>query len=358
MLPNSDTTSKTLTTTVPFTRFAATKPGESAILTHQHVANKAGTYSTLAYGRLDGDFSYSERLGSAGELNSLDTIYTGVSSVDGEAAQKKYDSRDKGRKITRDIDKHRIIERTPPATKDEIGAATGLDSFDVENDSKYPDFIPFKIYDIQNDTWIILRATVTGINDSISPDWSPVKYPGRAEPVYVYSGAERELSFEFTTVAHHPSQLRVMWQKLNHLIGLGYPTYNSASRMVAPFIKLTLGDWLRDVPGFLSTITVIADDDSPWEINIERDVNLSKLPHVVNVSVGFTVIGKVLPSSLSKHIDYGYEYKGQTLDFLKPITEKKIPDFPDFKDIPRDPKEFGKPKRLRTLGSKKLGFKL
>ena len=40
--------------------------------------------------------------------------------------------------------------------------------------------------------------------------------------------------------------------------------------MIGPLIKLKLGDYLYRTSGFLSSVTIAVDANSPWEINLEE----------------------------------------------------------------------------------------
>jgi hypothetical protein len=71
--------------------------------------------------------------------------------------------------------------------------------------------------------------------------------------------------------------------------------------MEAPFIQLTIGDMYNAVPGFLSSLSITVDDNSPWEIE-----DGFQLPHVVNVSCEFTHIGQHVLASQGKHYDVGW----------------------------------------------------
>lgn len=173
------------------------------------------------------------------------------------------------------------------------------------------DTIPFKFYHINTGKWIIFRATISGINESVSPEWNSKKYIGRADKFYTYSGAERSLSFSFKVAINSPKEMAPIWRKLNYLTGLCYPNYvpagNAGSYMVAPFVRLTIGDLYNDLPGIMQSLNFTIPDDINWEIrDTETDPQgnqISMLPHVIDISVGFNIIGRQLYSSTSKFFD-------------------------------------------------------
>ena len=165
------------------------------------------------------------------------------------------------------------------------------------------DFIKFKFKDIVNEKFIVFRAILSGISDAITPDWSGTQYIGRPDKVYVYKGAERKVSFTFEIFPKTKQEFPVLLEKLNYLIGLCYPSFTPDNRMIAPFIELTLGDMFKNTPGFLDSLSVDVDDNSPWEINEGL-----QFPHHITCQCSFTYIGKYMPSTPGKH----YE-----LDWLK-----------------------------------------
>jgi hypothetical protein len=60
--------------------------------------------------------------------------------------------------------------------------------------------------------------------------------------------------------------------------------------MRAPLIKLTLGDYLYRMPGFLESVNVTVDQGSTWEIE-----NGKQLPHFIDIATSFKPIPNALP---------------------------------------------------------------
>ena len=89
----------------------------------------------------------------------------------------------------------------------------------------------------------------------------------------------------------------MMYKKVNYLIGLCYPHYADPTTnavpdtMVGPMIKLTLGDYLYRCPGFLSSVNISVDENTPWEINLEEMEDVAQLPKYLSIQLGFTPIG-------------------------------------------------------------------
>jgi hypothetical protein len=164
------------------------------------------------------------------------------------------------------------------------------------------DLIKFRIEAVDNDApnqsvWMIFRAYLKDINDNPNPSWNTVNYVGRGEPFYIYNGFERNVSFNFQVAAMSEAELQPMWQKLNYLYSNVMPDYSN-NVMRAPYMKLTIGNYMYRQPGIIKSLNYTISNDSPWEIAItdpEQRGNLYELPHVLNVSMTFAPIHDFLP---------------------------------------------------------------
>jgi len=178
-----------------------------------------------------------------------------------------------------------------------------------EDSYKLPeDFIKFRIRDVINGRWIIFPAIFTaGITDNSQATYNPINYIGRADAVHIYQNRTRSISFGFRVVALNEEDIPVIWEKMNYLKGLTLPQYKSFfsdtstsnnTRPVAPIINLTIGDMFVNTPGYFTSVSINVANSSTWETKEGR-----QFPHVCDVSVEFTHIGKEVPSMLGKHYD-------------------------------------------------------
>jgi len=173
----------------------------------------------------------------------------------------------------------------------------------VNND----DIIKFVFEALSNDntnqsTAIFFRAFLTsGITDNHSAVLNPFKYMGRGEDFFTYQGFNRSISFSFRVAAMSMDELMPMHIRVNELMGQVYPDYSQKqSIMRAPIIRVTIGDYLHRVPGFIENITATIDNGTPWEISNLRPYNgfddyVAQLPHVIDISVTFKPILDILP---------------------------------------------------------------
>ena len=85
--------------------------------------------------------------------------------------------------------------------------------------------IPFRFKDVLNNKILSFDAILSGITDTITPEYSSERYIGRPESVYVYQGVQRAVSFTFDVYPMSRQEMPVLWEKLNYLVGLCYANW-------------------------------------------------------------------------------------------------------------------------------------
>ena len=138
------------------------------------------------------------------------------------------------------------------------------------------DTVLFKIVKIDNsglgnNTIIHFRSYIDGLSDSYKADWGSFKYMGRGENFYFYNGFDRDISFNFTVPIMSKYEQQSVYQKLNYLASLMAPDYVTTGTtnqgfMRGNIIKLTIGDYLLDVPGVLTSLNYTIDEEGGWDI--------------------------------------------------------------------------------------------
>jgi hypothetical protein len=168
------------------------------------------------------------------------------------------------------------------------------------NKTESDDLIKFVFEAISNDNpnqsiAIFFRAFLTaGITDNNSAQLNPIRYAGRGENFYTYQGFDRSIGFSFRIAAGSKDELKPIYNRLNTLVSQVYPDYGPQSGfMRAPVVRVTIGDYLYRMPGFLENVNITVDNGSPWEINLDGDQ--AQLPQVIDVSVSFKPILDELP---------------------------------------------------------------
>ena len=308
------------------------------------------TYSTLAYGKLSTTFkdeevegkddqgihdqlNYEKTLRSASEINKSfrpgkgrGEIIESESSIKGVSGGENTGRRDRAKQWKADDQGHPgksdttgvvitvnddglkgLVKKSVDGTSYITALTDKINMLRYGEDSNVhgEDFIKFKFKDLINDKWIIFRAALGSISEEFSPEWASEKYIGRPDQVHVYQGVNRSLSFEFMVVPHTRQELPILWEKLNYLVGLTYPTWKSigkhGKRMESPFMNLTIGDMYSSVPGFLSGLSIAVDDNATWEIE-----EGFQLPKSISVSCEFQHIGRHVLASQGKHYGLGW----------------------------------------------------
>jgi len=184
--------------------------------------------------------------------------------------------------------------------KDTLGDRVNLYPYgEVIDEEKIPeDLVNFRIKDLVANKYLIFRAILTGVSDSLAPEWNSEKFIGRAESVWVYKGNNRLVNFSFALYPKTEQELPVMMEKLNYMIGLTYPEYEANNqRMIGPFIELTIGDLFKKQPGFLESFSYQVEDNSTWETSKGM-----QFPKYITTTVGFRYIGDVHANKYGKHL--------------------------------------------------------
>jgi len=146
------------------------------------------------------------------------------------------------------------------------------------------------------------RVFLNDFSDSYNGEWKALDYVGRGENFYKYSGFKRDINISFTVAASTKEELMPIYNKLNYLASSVAPYYSPQGYMSGNFHQITLGDWLNQQPGFISSVDLSIPEESPWEINLEKDDKknesqfVQQLPHMVEVKIKFTPIHKFRPS--------------------------------------------------------------
>jgi hypothetical protein len=146
------------------------------------------------------------------------------------------------------------------------------------------------------------RVFLNDFSDSFNGGWKTLDYVGRGENFYKYSGFKRDINMSFTVAASTKEELMPIYNKLNYLASSVAPYYSPQGYMSGNFHQITLGNWLNQQPGFISQVDLSIPEESPWEINLEKDDPSTKsqfvqqLPHMVEVKIKFTPIHRFRPS--------------------------------------------------------------
>jgi hypothetical protein len=207
--------------------------------------------------------------------------------------------------------------------------ASSIYKTNTKDGSKYPtlggknpdpnlkDIIPFFIAILNNDSqeggtykkYMHFRAFIDSFSDSYNADWKTVEYMGRAEKFYKYGGFGREISMAFTIVAQSREEITAMYDKLNFLASSLAPEYldsYTSGYMAGNIAYVTLGGYLNEQPGVITSLTFDIPEEAPWEIGIDDAGNdlptkdIRQVPHMIKVTgIKFIPIHKFRPEKQS-----------------------------------------------------------
>jgi hypothetical protein len=160
------------------------------------------------------------------------------------------------------------------------------------------DLVKFRIGIIDNNlpnqkVYIHFRAFLDSMDDNYTAEWNPFKYMGRGENFYRYNGFTRTINLGWTVAAQSKEELIPMYKKLNYLASSLTPDYSDGGYMRGNLATLTVGGYLYEQPGIITSINYSVPTESPWEIGIDdegnKDNSVKELPHIIRVT-GFQFI--------------------------------------------------------------------
>jgi hypothetical protein len=204
-----------------------------------------------------------------------------------------------------------------------VDAINGLYMYNANNvtaDSVKNDLVKFRFAVIDPDdpsqkTFVHFRSFFNGaITDNMGANWDSFRYQGRGEEFFHYGGFTRNMSFGFTVPAQSKEELSVMYQKLNYLQSTLAPNYSAAGYMRGNIHQLTIGGYLYETPGVITSLNYTMPENSTWEIGINDaggfDPSVKELAHRIEVQVNFKPIHNFLPETIkSGNIDSSGDIK-------------------------------------------------
>ena len=194
---------------------------------------------------------------------------------------------------------------------------------------------------------IVFRATFDSISDNHKPSWNSVKYMGRADPLYVYQGYERSISFGFTVHIGSRDEMKASWRKLNYLASWTAPEYTSAGYIRGPMIRLNIGNLYRKMPGYLANLTYTFDNtQGTWETaKLLEDQKMDgtnksisgpgvlQLPKTIQVSCEFVPVGVYRPEFRGTMYSLYDDTGNSPENGLIPKNDNKVNYFKSFDDV-------------------------
>lgn len=188
-----------------------------------------------------------------------------------------------------------------------------------------------------DNVFIHLRAFLDSFDDSYNSNWDTYNYIGRGEQFYNYQTFSRSVTVNFKTAVATKIELKPVYQKLVYLASTTAPTYSDNGVMRGTIIRLNIGDYLSDTPGFITSVNYGWEPRYPFEIAYGKkeltDLNLEansdplvqELPHVLNCSFSFTPIHTFTPQTgLYHYITNPTQGQSQFFPAIKKIGSVEV----------------------------------
>lgn len=234
---------------------------------------------------------YSGSLGSSNSIKKEVRIGTGTPFIRRAQRLKPADStRDRSLRNSQDL------INMLPASDSKPNGLTGETGRDLIK-------FRFQVVTPESTTHLYFRAYLDSLTDNFTGNWNSFNYAGRGESFHTYQGFDRQISLGFKIAAQTRWEMRPLYQKIVHLASATAPTYNEDGFMRGSLVKLTVGDYIYEVPGYLGSVNYTWNQDYPWEIamtNPERgndDIDLQELPMILDCQVNFTPIHTFVPQT-------------------------------------------------------------
>lgn len=159
---------------------------------------------------------------------------------------------------------------------------------------------------------LYLPAYLESLSDTFTGQVSGTQYIGRAEEVFTYTGFKRNGSFSFILPALSSRELIPLYHKLSLLTGTTAPTYGGSSFMQGTMVRLTIGEFFKDLPGYITSVGVTWDKNISWELDGDSFI---LLPHVLKVDVQFQPIhDKLVETGTPFYVDLSKQRGQYTLE--------------------------------------------
>jgi len=181
-----------------------------------------------------------------------------------------------------------------------------------------PDIIDFYISffkNINENLHFYFPAYIETFDDGFNAEWKADKFMGRGENFYTYQGFDRSISLSFKTYARNLSVMPLMYSNLNTIASSLAPKYNSGGFMTGNISKITLGEYVKDLPGIITNFKFnqIISPNSTWDID-------SQLPYLFNISMEFRPIHNFLPQFGNTFFggDYNFDAHPMSRELIRP----------------------------------------
>ena len=179
----------------------------------------------------------------------------------------------------------------------------------IDRDIMLVRFTTINPFSAANDKTVVFSAYISGFKYNSNSTWNPVKYVGRSESFYTFTEHKRDVSFNIQIPCFNRIHLLEKHRGLSELQSAGAGIYDGNNRLGGIITKVTLGSYLIEEPGILTSVSFDIPDTSSWDIDTpvpttpnkpgvtyEKTRTVDKLAMYINAQFSFTIIGQTLPT--------------------------------------------------------------
>ena len=183
----------------------------------------------------------------------------------------------------------------------------------------------FEIITPDESKFLHFRAFIDSIDDGYTADWKGHRYVGRAENFYTYGGFDRDINVSFKIAAATRKEMKPLYRKMVYLASSTAPTYSTSGLMRGTLARMTVGSYISQIPGVITSVKFTLDNDAPWEIALANpdgggqsttDDDVQELPMVLNCTVSFKPIHDFAPQTGLQHYFTSKETKNGSNPFF------------------------------------------
>ena len=162
------------------------------------------------------------------------------------------------------------------------------------------------------------KAFITAFKDLFKPEWNEETVFGRTEPIGIYKGISRRLSFAFDAPADSVVEGKDNLSKTEDLVKMLYPTYHQPGtdpnyRILsqAPLIRLSFVNIINDHKNQKGLLGYITSFD--YDLNFGKDIGVFDgqekflTPRLISFNIDFTVLHEI-------PLGYGVKNGGDFMD--------------------------------------------
>lgn len=137
---------------------------------------------------------------------------------------------------------------------------------------------------------LAFQSFFSTISDNTTGNYASYNFIGRGENFHTYQNYTRTLTLTFKVAAFKREELNLIHNKVDALRRLAAPKYRQGY-MQGNFVNLTVGNYMEQMPGFITSVNATISENFNWEIEDRSYI----MPHMLDISVTYTVLESTTP---------------------------------------------------------------